>query len=86
MVWEKVSPEAALADYGVVLMDSLEEDNLSYDAAATAAERSSRPAPSEAFFDRGPGYATLRLRSLSAEVDFLAGASRGSCSPSAATR
>ena len=70
VVWEKVSPAAALADYGVVLTGDIGDDNLSYDAAATAAERSSRPAPSEAFFDRGPGYATLASGAPSAEVDF----------------
>ncbi len=59
VVWRKVSPEAALADYGVVLTGSLDDDSLAYDEAATAAERAARPAPSEAFFDRGPGYARL---------------------------
>ncbi len=64
VVWRKVSPEAALADYGVVLTGaedpgSLETDTLGFDEAATAAERAARPAASEAFFDRGPGYARL---------------------------
>src|SRR6476619_6725274 len=59
VVWRKVSPEAALADYGVVLTGSLDDDSLGHDAEATAAERSARPAGSEAFFDRGPGYAQL---------------------------
>ena len=36
VVWRKVSPEAALADYGVVLTGSLDDDSLGYDAAATA--------------------------------------------------
>ncbi len=45
VVWRKVSPEAALADYGVVLTGSLEDDSLSYDDAATTAERAARPAP-----------------------------------------
>src|SRR6476619_464037 len=59
VVWRKVSPEAALADYGVVLTGSLDDDSLGHDAGATASERSGRPAGSEAFFDRGPGYAQL---------------------------
>ena len=37
VVWRKVSPGAALADYGVVLTGSLDDDSLSYDASATAA-------------------------------------------------
>ena len=59
VVWRKVSPEAALASYGVVLTGSLDDDSLAYDEAATAAERASRPAPTDVFFDRGPGYARL---------------------------
>ena len=39
VVWRKVSPEAALADYGVVLTGSLDDDSLGHDADATAAER-----------------------------------------------
>ena len=62
VVWRKVSPEAAFADYGVVLTGWFAEDNVGYDAAATAAERAARPAASEAFFDRGPGYARLCRR------------------------
>ena len=62
VVWRKVSPEAALASYGVVLTGSLDDDSLSYDEAATTAERAARPEPSEAFFDRGPGYAAPRRR------------------------
>ncbi|HYF74850.1 MAG TPA: hypothetical protein VD864_18625, partial [Nocardioides sp.] len=64
-------PEAALADYGVVLTGSLDDDSLAYDEAATAAERSARPAASEAFFDRGPGYATLAAGATHAEVDLV---------------
>ena len=62
VVWRKVSEHAALGDYGVVLTGSLEDDSLSYDAAATEAERASRAsaaAAEEPFFDRGPGYAHL---------------------------
>src|SRR5215203_3767532 len=68
VVWQKVSPEAALGDYGVVLTGSLDDDSLSYDEAATTAERGARPAPSEAFFDRGPGYARLADGAAYAEV------------------
>lgn len=69
VLWQKVSPEAALADYGVVLTGSVDDDTLAHDAAATATERASRPAPPEAFFDRGPGYARLSGGAASAAVD-----------------
>ncbi|GGO78563.1 hydantoinase B/oxoprolinase family protein [Nocardioides deserti] len=71
--WRKVSTEAALADYGVVLTGSVDDDTLSYDAEATAAERAGRPAPEveDAFFDRGPGYGTLAGGAASAQVDHL---------------
>ena len=71
--WRKVSAEAAFADYGVVLTGSVDDDTLSYDAEATAAERAGRPAPEveDAFFDRGPGYGTLAGGAASAEVDHL---------------
>ncbi len=71
VVWHKVSPEAALRDYGVVLTGSVDGDDLAYDSDATAAERASRPAPDEAFFDRGPGYATLSGGATHADVDLL---------------
>jgi N-methylhydantoinase B len=71
VVWRKVSPEAALASYGVVLTGSLEEDSLDFDAAATAAERAARPEASEAFFDRGPGYARLAGGAAHAAVDLV---------------
>ncbi|MDQ6641019.1 MAG: hydantoinase B/oxoprolinase family protein [Actinomycetota bacterium] len=71
LVWRKVSWEAALADYGVILTGSLADDSLGFDAEATAAERASRPAASEAFFDRGPGYARLSGGAPSAEVDWV---------------
>jgi N-methylhydantoinase B len=71
VVWRKVSPEAALADYGVVLTGSLDDDSLGYDAEATAAQRAGRPAAGEAFFDRGPGYAQLAPDGAeAAAVDF----------------
>jgi N-methylhydantoinase B len=71
VVWRKVSVEAALASYGVVLTGSLDDDSLSYDDAATSAERASRPAPSDVFFDRGPGYARLSGGPEHADVDVL---------------
>jgi N-methylhydantoinase B len=72
VVWRKVSPEAALASYGVVLTGSPDDDTLGFDAEATQAERASRPAPGEAFFDRGPGYARLSGGDAHAAVDLLA--------------
>ena len=75
MVWRKVSAEAALRDYGVVLTGSrpgADAGDLGFDADATAAERSGRAAWSradDAFFDRGPGYASLADGATSAEVD-----------------
>ncbi|MDP3890686.1 hydantoinase B/oxoprolinase family protein, partial [Nocardioides sp.] len=71
VVWHKVSPEAALADYGVVLTGSLDDDTLGHDADATAAERAGREPASEAFFDRGPGYAHLAEGRTSATVDWV---------------
>jgi N-methylhydantoinase B len=71
VVWRKVSAEAALADYGVVLTGSIEDDSLGFDAAATEAERAARPEPTEVFFDRGPGYAQLAAGAAAAEVDWL---------------
>ncbi|MDP2774696.1 MAG: hydantoinase B/oxoprolinase family protein, partial [Nocardioides sp.] len=67
--WHKVSPAAALTSYGVVLTG--EGDDLGYDEAATLAERASRPALGEAFFDRGPGYASLAGGAAHASVDVL---------------
>ena len=69
--WQKVSPQAALAAYGVVLTGSLEDDSLGFDPDATAIERADRPAPSPAFFDRGPGYALLAGGATYAEVDLV---------------
>ncbi|MFP5068997.1 hydantoinase B/oxoprolinase family protein [Pseudonocardia nantongensis] len=74
VVWRKVSPEAAFADYGVVLTGSLDDDTLAHDATATATERAGRSAWSktdDAFFDRGPGYAALAAGAPHAEVDRL---------------
>jgi N-methylhydantoinase B len=76
VVWRKVSPEAALADYGLVLTGSLGDDDLGYDADATATERERRGLDQldrrdAAFFDRGPGYARLAGGASYAEVDLL---------------
>ena len=73
VVWRKVSPEAALADYGVVLTGSLEDDSLSYDSDRTKSVREERldGREEQAFFDRGPGYATLSGGRDVAEVDWL---------------
>jgi N-methylhydantoinase B len=71
VVWRKVSTGAALADYGVVLTGSLGDDSLSFDPDATASERASRAAPTEVFFDRGPGYAELSGGAGHADVDVL---------------
>jgi N-methylhydantoinase B len=73
VVWRKVSPEAALADYGVVLTGSLDDDSLSYDADATKScrEQALEGRDEAAFFDRGPGYASLSGGRDSAEVDWL---------------
>jgi N-methylhydantoinase B len=72
VVWRKVSPEGALADYGVVLTGSLDDDSLGHDPAATAARRAEQAAArgEEAFFDRGPGFRRLGGTDA-AEVDWL---------------
>jgi N-methylhydantoinase B len=72
--WRKVSPEAALADYGVVLTGSVAGDDLGVDTEATATERAGRTRATEAFFDRGPGYARLAGGATYAEVDLRQGA------------
>jgi N-methylhydantoinase B len=72
VVWRKVSAEAALRDYGVVLTGSADDGTLGFDDAATSAERAGRAAWSkddDAFFDRGPGYASLADGAAFAEVD-----------------
>jgi len=71
VVWRKVSPEAAFADYGVVLTGSVDSDSLGFDPDATTAERASRPAAADVFFDRGPGYARLAGGAPYADVDRL---------------
>ena len=73
VVWRKVSPQAALADYGVVLTGSLEDDTLSHDAEATARQRAQDAVarPEQAFFHRGPGYAVLSGGAEVADVDWL---------------
>ena len=64
-----VSREGAIADYGVVRIGEPDQDLVSYDAAATDAARSTRPALAEVFFDRGPGYARLCGGVSHADVD-----------------
>ncbi len=72
VLWEKVSPEAAAADYGVVLTGSVEGGDLGYDAAATATHRRTLADAREetAFFDRGPGYAELSGGAAAADLDW----------------
>jgi N-methylhydantoinase B len=73
--WRKVSPEAALREYGVVLTGAVDTEDsagdLGFDAAATKAERASRPRRTDAFFDRGPGYARLADGAAHADVDIV---------------
>jgi N-methylhydantoinase B len=64
-----LSPEAGIADHGVVLNGEPDEDFVSYDAAATVAARATRPALAEVFFDQGPGYARLCGGVSYADVD-----------------
>lgn len=74
VLWRKVSAAAALADYGVVLTGDLDDGTLGFDTGATTAERAGRAAWSrddDAFFDRGPGYATLAGGVAHADVDRL---------------
>jgi len=67
-----VSRGAAIADYGVVLTEELDHDLESHDEAAADAARTSRPAPAEVFFDRGPRYVRLSGRVSFADVDVVA--------------
>ena len=69
MVWRKVSPEAALRDYGVVLTGSVDGDDLGHDADATAAERGSRPAPDRGVLRPRSGLRPLSGGATHAEVD-----------------
>ncbi|CUR60829.1 N-methylhydantoinase B/acetone carboxylase, alpha subunit [metagenome] len=71
VVWQKVSAEAALRDYGVVLTGAVADDTLAHDTAATDAERAARPSVRTPFFDRGPGYARLSGGETSAALDWL---------------
>lgn len=71
VVWGKVSAESALADYGVVLTGSTDTDDLAFDEQATTEHRVKAGQDAGAFFDRGPGYATLSGGSPSAKVDWL---------------
>jgi N-methylhydantoinase B len=77
VVWRKVSREAALAAYGVVLTGSLDDDDLGFDADATTSHRAGLDRldhregelDGRVFFDRGPGYARLSGGAAHAEVD-----------------
>ena len=70
VVWGKVSTGSALADYGVVLTGSTDTDDLAFDERATAEHRVNAGQDAGAFFDRGPGYATLSGGQLSPDVDW----------------
>jgi N-methylhydantoinase B len=71
--WRKVSAEAALADYGVVLTGSADDDDLGYDAVATSTMRRElvEGRGDAAFFDRGPGFEQLSGGRTAADVDWL---------------
>jgi N-methylhydantoinase B len=71
--WRKVSKAGAFADYGVVVMGSVDADDLSWDEAATAERRTAVAAGrgDEPFFDRGPGYARLSGGARAADVDWV---------------
>lgn len=71
VVWGKVSAESAQADYGVVLTGTTDTDDLAFDERATTEHRVKTGRDAGAFFDRGPGYATLSGGSPSAKVDWL---------------
>jgi N-methylhydantoinase B len=71
VVQGKVTPDAAAADYGVVLTGDAEDPVMDVDGtqrlrAKLAAERGSL-----SFFDRGPGFSTLAGGATAAEVDAL---------------
>jgi N-methylhydantoinase B len=69
--WGKVSPEAAVADYGVVITGT--GPDRAVDGPGTdrlrAQRRADRPAE-RPFFDRGPGYARLSGGAVSSELDW----------------
>jgi len=66
-----LSREAAIADYGVVLTGRLDDDVVSYNAAATDVAHATRPTLAEALFDRGPGHAQLCGGVWYADVDVV---------------
>lgn len=79
VLWGKVSVEGARGDYGVILEGSA-GGKVDVDEAATESLRADKRAEREraiaagidaAFFDRGPGYATLSGGAHFAEVDLL---------------
>ena len=73
--WGKVSPEAALRDYGVVLTGSGRRPGVrrrGHDPRARAAAVSTaRRRTGAPFFDRGPGYARLSGGATYADVDVV---------------
>src|SRR4051812_15040843 len=71
VLWGKVSREAAAASYGVVVTGP--DDGPQVDESASDVLRTDRRAAhtDDAFFDRGPGYATLSGGASHAEVDWL---------------
>lgn len=67
----RVSREAGIADYGVVLTGELDDGPLSYNGAAMDAARASRPALVEVFFDWGSGCVRLSGDVSHADVDVV---------------
>jgi N-methylhydantoinase B len=65
----KVSAEGARDDYGVVLAGTPEEPSVDQAATAALRERLRAARGPVAFFDRGPGYATLAGGRTHADVD-----------------
>jgi N-methylhydantoinase B len=57
--WGKVSRCAAERDYGVVLTGEDDTPGVDHDATSTLRRRLAEERGAPAFFDRGPGYATL---------------------------
>ncbi len=73
VLWGKVSPDAARADYGVVVTGPSQDAGPRVDEAASDALRAQLRAArgAQPFFDRGPGYARLSGGAAHADVDWL---------------
>lgn len=73
VLWEKVSVEAAAADYGVVVTGPPDDPQVDTEATQQLRARMRDDSGGEQpFFDRGPGYARLHPDGAGhAEVDFL---------------